>query len=205
MKAIFVAKRVLMKETDYYHILALKRDTTEEEIKRAYRRLAFQYHPDQNPMDEEAEEKFKEVSEAYTVLGDPEKRRVYDHYGYAGFRKHYASDDVFNGTSGFYRGRGNPFFFGRGCRKWAGAWRKCSTGHSNPHNGKTGEATVYSIDITHEEAVHGGERLIRARTEWNDVLFRLTIPAGIKNGTTITLKGENQASPNLHIKVNVKE
>ena len=194
-----------MKKTDYYQILDLKRDTTEEEIKRAYRRLAFQYHPDQNPMDEEAEEKFKEISEAYTVLGDPEKRRVYDHYGYVGFRNHYTSDDVFNGKAGFFHGRGNPFFFGRGCRKWGGSWRKCSTNHSNPDNANPGDNTVYSIDITHEEALHGSERLIRARTASNDVLYRLTIPAGIKNGTTIRLKNENHASSDLHIKIHVKE
>ena len=188
-----------MKKTDYYQILDLNRDTTEEDIKMAYRRLAFQYHPDQNPMDEEAEEKFKEISEAYTVLGDAERRRVYDQYGYTGFKKNYAADDL------SYFDRRNPFFFGRGCKRWAGSWRRCSTDHGNPDNIRPGEKTVYSIDITHEEALHGTARLVRARTASNDVLYRLTIPAGTTHGTTITLNGENQASPNLYIKVHVKE
>ena len=121
-------------KTDYYQILDLKKNTTDEEIKKAYRRLAFQYHPDQNPMDEEAEAKFKEISEAYTVLGDTERRRVYDQYGYTGFRKYYASDDLSYPNSGFYSGRGNPFFFGRGCRRWARNWRKCSVNHDTTDN-----------------------------------------------------------------------
>ena len=167
--------------------------------------MAFQYHPDQNPLDDEAEEKFKEISEAYSVLGDAERRRVYDQYGYTGFKKHYASDDLSYTSSGFYSGRRNPFFFGGGCRKGAGSWRKCSTDHGNPHNANHGDKTVYSIDITHEEALCGTARLVRARTAYNDALYRLTIPAGTTHGTTITLKVENQASPSLYIKINVKE
>jgi DnaJ-class molecular chaperone len=183
-----------MKKTDYYHVLALERNTSDEEIKKAYRRLAFQYHPDQNPLDEEAEEKFKEISEAYTVLGNPERRRVYDQYGYTGFKKHYDSDDL------SYFGRRNPFFFGRGCRRWARNWSKCSVNHDSADN-----ARIYTIDITPEEALSGTERMIRAKTQWDDALYRLTIPAGIKNGTTIRLKNENHASPDLHIQVHVKE
>uniref|UniRef100_A0A7V4N2M8 Chaperone protein DnaJ n=1 Tax=Thermodesulfobacterium geofontis TaxID=1295609 RepID=A0A7V4N2M8_9BACT len=71
---------------DYYTILGVPRDATQEEIKRAYRRLALKYHPDRNPGNKEAEEKFKEISEAYEVLSDPEKRAIYDAYGYSGLR-----------------------------------------------------------------------------------------------------------------------
>lgn len=71
---------------DYYAILGVPRDATQEEIKRAYRRLALKYHPDRNPGNKEAEEKFKEISEAYEVLSDPEKRYVYDTYGYSGLK-----------------------------------------------------------------------------------------------------------------------
>jgi molecular chaperone DnaJ len=71
---------------DYYAILGVPRDATQEEIKRAYRRLALKYHPDRNPGNKEAEEKFKEISEAYEVLSDPEKRAIYDAYGYSGLR-----------------------------------------------------------------------------------------------------------------------
>jgi len=71
---------------DYYAILGVPRNATQEEIKRAYRRLALKYHPDRNPGNKEAEEKFKEISEAYEVLSDPQKRAIYDREGYAGLR-----------------------------------------------------------------------------------------------------------------------
>ncbi len=69
---------------DYYEVLGLKREATEQEVKSAYRKLAVKYHPDKNPGDKEAEEKFKEAAEAYSVLSDPEKRDRYDRYGHSG-------------------------------------------------------------------------------------------------------------------------
>ena len=71
---------------DYYEILSVTRTATEQEIKSSYRKLAMQYHPDRNPGDHAAEEKFKECSEAYSVLSDPEKRAAYDRYGHAAFQ-----------------------------------------------------------------------------------------------------------------------
>jgi DnaJ-class molecular chaperone len=188
-----------MKQTNYYQILDIEKTTSDEEIKKAYRRLAFQYHPDQNPMNEEAEEKFKKISEAYTVLGDPERRRMYDQYGYAGFKKHFASDDSFHSKSGFYSGRGNPFFYGGGCRKWARNWRRCSVNHDTTNN-----SWIYTIDITHDEALSGTERIIRARSQERDALYRLTIPPGIKSGTTLTLKSKDNLSFNLYVQINVR-
>ena len=70
---------------DYYEILGVSHSTSEEDVKKAYRKLALRYHPDRNPGDKTAEERFKEVSEAYQVLSDPDKRSQYDRYGHAAF------------------------------------------------------------------------------------------------------------------------
>lgn len=84
---------------DYYSILGLNRDATQEEIKKAYRGLALKYHPDRNPEDEEAEETFKEVGEAYAVLSDTEKRRMYDRFGPSEFQHRYRPEDIFDNFS----------------------------------------------------------------------------------------------------------
>ena len=81
---------------DYYEVLGIQKGATEEEIKKAYRKMAKKYHPDMNPGDKEAEKKFKEASEAYAVLSDPEKRRQYDQFGHAAF------DGTGGGASGFF-------------------------------------------------------------------------------------------------------
>jgi len=85
------------KKRDYYEILGVDRNATKEEIKRAYRRLALKYHPDKNPSPD-AEEKFKEISEAYAVLSDDEKRRQYDMFGHAGIDERYSYEDIFRGA-----------------------------------------------------------------------------------------------------------
>ncbi len=89
---------------DYYEILGVPRDASQEEIKRAYRKLAVKYHPDKNPGDKEAEEKFKEITEAYAVLSDPEKRKLYDQFGHAAFEQ-----GAGGGYSGGYTGGGFNF------------------------------------------------------------------------------------------------
>src|ERR1044072_3814004 len=90
-----------MAKRDYYEVLGVDRSAGEEEIKRAYRKLAVKHHPDKNPGDKTAEEKFKELGEAYEVLNDAEKRALYDHYGHAAFDR----------RSGFSRAGGfhDPF------------------------------------------------------------------------------------------------
>ncbi|MEM2942922.1 MAG: DnaJ domain-containing protein, partial [Candidatus Bathyarchaeia archaeon] len=85
-----------MSEKDYYEILGIQRNATKEEIKNAYRKLALQYHPDRNKSPD-AEERFKEISEAYAVLSDDEKRRTYDLYGRSGIGDRYTPEDIFRG------------------------------------------------------------------------------------------------------------
>ncbi len=82
---------------DYYEVLGVSKDATKEEIKKAYRRLALKYHPDKSSSPE-AEEKFKEISEAYAVLSDDEKRRQYDMFGHAGIDSQYSYEDIFRGV-----------------------------------------------------------------------------------------------------------
>src|SRR4051795_9513691 len=92
-----------MAKRDYYEVLGIQKGTGDEEIKKAYRKLAVKFHPDKNPGDKTAEEKFKELSEAYEVLNDPQKRSAYDQYGHAAFDRR---------AGGFARGGGgfhDPF------------------------------------------------------------------------------------------------
>jgi molecular chaperone DnaJ len=85
-----------MATRDYYEVLGVSKTSSEDEIKKSYRRVALQYHPDRNPDDPTAEEKFKEASEAYDVLHDSEKRSIYDRYGHVGLR-----NAGFKGLQGF--------------------------------------------------------------------------------------------------------
>jgi len=109
-----------MAKRDYYEVLGVSRTATQEEIKKAYRKLAIKYHPDKNPNDPEAEEKFKEAAEAYEVLGNPEKRRRYDQFGHAGVNGGASSfssmEDIFERFSSIFNEGGSPFetFFGGG-------------------------------------------------------------------------------------------
>ncbi|MDN5347501.1 MAG: molecular chaperone DnaJ [Clostridia bacterium] len=145
-----------MSKRDYYEVLGVSRDATAEEIKKAYRRLARQYHPDMNPGNKEAEEKFKEIQEAYEVLSDPEKRSRYDQFGHAGT----AGGPDFGGFGGFggsdFGGFGDIFdiFFGDafGGRRRPGPER--------------GADIRLDLDVTFEEAAFGVEKEVKVpRTE----------------------------------------
>src|SRR5262245_16821566 len=90
-----------MPKRDYYAVLTVERTATAEEIKKSYRKLAVQFHPDKNPGDKTAEDKFKEIGEAYEVLSDPQKRAAYDQYGHAAFDRR-AGGGFARGGGGFH-------------------------------------------------------------------------------------------------------
>ena len=93
----------MAEKRDYYEVIGVPKTASEDEIKKAYRKLAKKYHPDLKPNNKEAEAKFKEVNEAYEVLSDPEKKAKYDQFGHAGV------DPNFGGGAGGYGGYGSPF------------------------------------------------------------------------------------------------
>ena len=138
---------------DYYEILGVSRDASPEEIKKAYRRLAVRYHPDRNPGDPEAEERFKEAAEAYAVLSDPDKRAAYDRFGHAGVGEEPfagASPDIFVEFAdilGDMFGLGDLFGF-RGRRAGASQRRR-------------GRDLAFTLELTLEEAASGVERTLR--------------------------------------------
>lgn len=134
---------------DYYELLGVNRGSSEEEIKKAYRKLALKHHPDRNPGDKQAEEKFKEVSEAYQVLTDPEKRAQYDQFGHAAFGDGGPFRGGFDFSSGFEDIFGDIFgeFFG------AGPTRR--------HGRSRGEDLRYNLNITFEEAAFGSEKKVK--------------------------------------------
>lgn len=116
-----------MAKRDFYDILGVGRDATAEEIKKAYRKIAIKYHPDKNPGDPTAEEKFKEAAEAYEVLSNSDKRQQYDRFGHEGMRGGggfgggMSMDDIFSQFGDIFGGH-NPFesFFGGATRRSAG-------------------------------------------------------------------------------------
>ena len=136
-----------MKERrDYYEILSVSRDADEGTLKTAYRKLALMYHPDRNPNNPDAADKFKEASEAYAVLSDPEKRARYDQFGHAGVG---ASAGGFGGFGGF-----DPSVFGDFSDLFSGIFGFATGGSTGPVGGSD---LVYRMEITFENAAHGVE------------------------------------------------
>ncbi|MFA7342677.1 MAG: molecular chaperone DnaJ [Terrimicrobiaceae bacterium] len=148
----------MSRKRDYYEILSVERSSAEEEIKRSYRKLAVKFHPDKNPGDHEAEERFKELGEAYDVLMDPQKRAAYDRYGHAAFQQggmggggFHDPFDLFREVFGAGGGSGGIFdhFFGGGGGDASGRQR--------------GSDLRYDMQITLEEAAFGAEKEIEIR------------------------------------------
>src|SRR4030043_1050700 len=144
----------MAEKRDYYEVLGLQKSASKDKIKDAYRKLAMQYHPDRNKAPE-AEEKFKEISEAYAVLSDNEKRQQYDALGHPGFDQRYTREDIFRGADfdSVFRdsGFGDIFraFFGGG--GFGGGFQEQSN---------RGQDLVYELELTLEKAAHGKEKKI---------------------------------------------
>lgn len=175
-----------MEKRDYYEVLGISRSATEQEIKKAYRKKAMEYHPDRNPDNKEAEEKFKEVNEAYEVLSDAEKRKTYDQFGHARF-------DPRSGFSGGFEGAdfsdlgdifGSMFgdMFGGGMRQ--------------RRNGpKRGADLRYAVNVTFEEAAFGTDKEVTIRREEEcDVCHGTGAKPGTHSKTCPTCHGSGQVS-----------
>jgi molecular chaperone DnaJ len=143
-----------MAKRDYYTVLGLEKGVSDEEIKKAYRRLAVKFHPDKNPGDKVAEENFKELGEAYEVLSDQQKRAAYDQYGHAAFDRR---------AGGFGRGGGfhDPFEVFREVFGGGSIFEDLfGGGQRDPSQAQRGDDLRYDMEITFEEAAHGCDKEI---------------------------------------------
>lgn len=142
----------MAEKKDYYEVLGLQKGASEDEIKRAFRKMAMKYHPDKNPSNKEAEDRFKEVNEAYSVLSDPEKKSKYDRFGHAGVDPNAGFgaggfggfEDIFDMFGGMFGGRGGGGF--------------SQQRHNGPMKGRD---LQYEITIAFEEAAFGVKKDLR--------------------------------------------
>lgn len=219
---------IMMKKRDYYEVLGVHRGAGAAEIKKAYHKLAKKYHPDTNKENPGAEEKFKEITEAYEILSDEKKRKLYDQFGMAafdgsmsgnaetasggaGYRAYHFEngnmDDLFRDFFGGFRGGetgGFSYNFGGG----KNAGYRSGFG-SRPHRGV--DATA-GIRIGFEEAVSGCDKVISYRDGTGSVKsLKVHIPAGIDTGKKIRLQGKGGAGQNggaagdLYLEVSVEK
>jgi curved DNA-binding protein len=210
----------------YYKTLGIEKPSSSSEIKKAYRKLALKYHPDKNAGDKVAEAKFKEISEAYAVLSDPEKKKQYDLYGSDNFHQRYSQEDIFRGfdlndilrqfgfggagqsgnihTNMGGRGGSSPFnsFFGQGNSGGCGGGG-C---HSAPEKGQD---MTYQITVSLEEVLNGAERTISLRKNGTAQNVSVKVPKGIEEGKKLRLQGKGGNSKNggppgdLYLKVEI--
>ena len=202
---------------DYYDVLGISRSADKGTIKRAYRKLAKKYHPDTNAGNAQAEEKFKEATEAYNVLSDPEKKKLYDQFGHAAFDGSgaygYGSEPgggtySYNGPNGSfheYHFEGGDMddilknMFGGGFSEGAGSGFHGFGGFGKGFSGggnfrQDGSDVTAEIDVTFDEAAFGGDKVIRlSDAQGSNVAgksLKVHIPAGISDGKSIRLRGK---------------
>jgi len=202
-----------LSKKDYYSLLNVARSATADEIKKAYRKLAMQYHPDKNPGDKKSEEKFKEFSEAYEVLSDPKKREMYDQFGHAGAQGGFGGGGPggpFGGAGGF-GGFGGPGGFGGGAGANSDQFQDIfgdvfseifgARGHGAGAGAggarrrqQRGSDLRYTLNIPFEEAALGTEKVIsfvRQRSGKDETAkLSVNVPAGVKDDQRLKLAGE---------------
>jgi len=187
-----------MATKDYYEILGVVKNASDEEIKRSYRKLAMKYHPDRNPNKKEAEERFKELNEAYAVLSDKEKRKQYDTFGKEGFQQRFSQEDIFRGFD--FEDIFSNLFGGRGRREYRSAGRGggdfgdfFSRGFQGAGRApQKGEDALYELPITLEEAAIGGEKRISVPKNGRVEEINVRIPAGIPSGKKLRVAGKGK-------------
>lgn len=193
-----------MANKDYYSVLGVSRQASPDELKKAFRKLAMKYHPDKNPGDKVAEERFKEVNEAYDVLSDPKKKQMYDQFGHAGFQgAGPGAGGPFQGFGGFRGGGPRGFdprqaenfndIFGDFFGEFFGGDTHPGAGRRGPREAR-GADLRYTLTITLEEAATGTEKrisFVRQRGGREDTAkLSITVPAGVKAGQRLKLRGE---------------
>ncbi len=204
---------------DYYKILGVSKDASQEEIKKAFRKLALKYHPDRHKGNKEAEERFKEINEAYAVLSDPEKRRQYDTFGSSEFHQHFSREDIFRdfdftnlfkdlgiGSAGFSRvfftsqGRGAGFglddiFSNLFETQRPGGGFGFGDGGAVHYEAPRGQDVVLELPLTISDMVNGGRKVISIRTGGGPEKIAVNIPRGITPGKKIRVKGKGAQGP----------
>jgi len=205
-------------QKDYYQMLGLNQDASDDEIKKAYRKLALKYHPDHHPDDLESEEKFKEIGEAYAVLSDPGKRKEYDYSGHVRFKRRYTSEDIFShfdfdqffkefgvgfGTRsfhGFFCGRR-----GRGCgRRKAGLFNGALFQESLKDFLEREEVDdIHVLPLTPVEAYWGAEKEIIVESIGERKMFLLQIPRGVRSGTIVRIVQNESKNGDILLRVRI--
>jgi len=198
-----------MSGKDYYKILGVSKSATPEEIKKTYRKMAMKYHPDRNKGDKDAEAKFKDVSEAYAVLSDPEKRKQYDMFGSEGFQHRFTQEDIFRdfdfgsifkefgfGSSGGSQNIFSQIFGGTGqthFRTGGSPFGSTFGGQSGRAQGVRGQDLVYELSLTLEEASTTTEKVISYNIEGaKQDGISVKIPEGISTGKKLRLQGKGK-------------
>jgi curved DNA-binding protein len=203
-----------MEYKDYYKVLGVDRSAKQDEIKKAYRKLAVKYHPDKNPGDKAAEEKFKEISEAYQVLGNEESRKKYDELGanWKQYENMNYGGQGFQGFEGFqgFGGSGfsdffDMFFGGNGGGFDFSNIEGFGGGRRSRTRAMKGQDLTASIDLTLREAYAGSQRIINVGSE----TIKISIKPGVKSGQTLRVKGKGGRGVNggengdLLMKINI--